>query len=88
MLSLSFKLTRPGSVIADMEVLFREGDKNGMKKLMDAVRNNSFGDFDVDPDALEIVITGTIYTISSYISIYCMSMSQWRSQPDYLVLLC
>ena len=46
-----------------MEVLFREGDKNGMKELMAAVRNNSFGDFDVDPDALKIVKTGTVYTI-------------------------
>ena len=52
-----------------MEVLFTEEDKNGMKELMAAVRNNSFGDFDVDPDALEIVITGTVYTISSCFSI-------------------
>ncbi|XP_028406445.1 uncharacterized protein LOC114528934 [Dendronephthya gigantea] len=47
-----------GSIIADMDVLFRKGDETGMKELLAAVRNNSFGDFDVDPDALQVVITG------------------------------
>ncbi|XP_028406448.1 uncharacterized protein LOC114528937 [Dendronephthya gigantea] len=47
-----------GSVIADMEVLFKKGDETGIMELLAAVRNNSFGDFDVDPNALQVVITG------------------------------
>ncbi|XP_028413931.1 uncharacterized protein LOC114536784 [Dendronephthya gigantea] len=58
---LAVEITKfsPESDIADMEVLFRQGDKTGMRELLAAVRNNSFGDFDVDRDALQVVITGT-----------------------------
>ncbi|XP_028413956.1 uncharacterized protein LOC114536812 [Dendronephthya gigantea] len=41
-----------------MEVLFKKGDETGIMELLAAVRNNSFGDFDVDPNALQVVITG------------------------------
>ena len=42
-----------------MELTFTDTYTSGITVLVDAVRNNSFGDFDVDPDAVIVVITGT-----------------------------
>ncbi len=38
--------------------LFPNNNTEGIAELLAAVRNNSFGDFDVDPDALTFVLTG------------------------------
>ncbi len=37
---------------------FTDKDTTGLSELLTAVRNSSFGDFDVDPDAVTVVITG------------------------------
>ncbi|CAB3991504.1 angiopoietin-1 receptor-like isoform X3 [Paramuricea clavata] len=47
-----------GSVIADLGITFTDTDTTGISDLLVAVRNNSFGDFKVDPDAVTVVITG------------------------------
>ena len=41
-----------------MEMTFDDTDTTGVSALLVAVRNNSFGDFKVDPDAVTVVITG------------------------------
>ncbi|XP_028413933.1 titin-like [Dendronephthya gigantea] len=41
-----------------MDMLFKKEDETGIRELIAAVRNNSFGDFDLDRDALQVVITG------------------------------
>jgi hypothetical protein len=42
-----------------MELIFTDKNTKGISELLETVRNNSFGDFDVDPNALTVVITGT-----------------------------
>jgi archaellum component FlaG (FlaF/FlaG flagellin family) len=37
---------------------FTDTDTTGISELLVAVRNNSFGDFKVDPDSVTVVITG------------------------------
>lgn len=42
-----------------MVLTFTDTYTSGIRDLVEAVRNNAFGDFDVDPDALTVIITGT-----------------------------
>jgi hypothetical protein len=44
-----------------MELIFTDKNTKGISELLETVRNNSFGDFNVDPNALTVVITGTVH---------------------------
>lgn len=55
---LSLRLHSNGSIIAGLVLTFSDKDTEGLTDLLAVVRNNSFGDFEVDPDALVVVITG------------------------------
>lgn len=52
------RLHSNGSIIAGLVLTFSDKDTEGLTDLLAVVRNNSFGDFEVDPDALVVVITG------------------------------
>ena len=41
---------------------FSDKNTEGLTELFDAIRNNSFGDFPVDPDALTVIVIGTLYS--------------------------
>ncbi|CAB4016025.1 Fibroblast growth factor receptor 1 [Paramuricea clavata] len=57
--AIEVKKMTNGSVIAEMELVFTDKNTKGISELLEAVRNNSFGDFKVEPNALTVVITGT-----------------------------
>jgi hypothetical protein len=41
-----------------LEFLFTDKDTEGLTELYSSVRNSSFGDFVVDPNALQVVFVG------------------------------
>ena len=50
-----------------MELIFTDKNTKGISELLETVRNNSFGDFDVDPNALTVVITGAVHYLSNLV---------------------
>jgi hypothetical protein len=61
-----------------LEFLFTDKDTEGLTELYSSVRNSSFGDFVVDPNALQVVFVGKCI---HNIFILLFTLTQWIEGP-------
>ncbi|XP_046861768.1 uncharacterized protein LOC124455059 isoform X2 [Xenia sp. Carnegie-2017] len=66
---------RAGSVIVDADVTFEQLGANGLSVLFTAVRNGMVGTFNVNSNALVVVITGTCNEITCHANSTCFTLS-------------